>query len=522
MHHLASPWRAWAWSLAACAAACSQGAAPAKTIADASFALLGGLDAAAPADTDATPPDSAAAADSPQLAELNLSDAALDATPDAVSDAEPDAEPDALVDAVPDVAADALDSAGLPETAVADAPTADADSGPEAETDPQPDAEAPTDAEADSDAESAADSGSDAVVDVWVAPEGGNPSTGCFGKDGTVACSLDGKFRVECIDGAWTAIQHCGFGVCTVSLANGGAVLTTCGVPKTKLIELSSACARYNTCFGPVSHEVCVRANLSPVAFAAGFGSGAMSKVAGIAFAEIGNNLTCAGKAKTCAALAECLYYFAINKCATSAIGCENDVAYTCTGSVALATNCKKFGMFCAEGATAQCFKGAPCKPSDPPKCDGQVWQACVPVTSDSGYLTSVDCEAAPGSCNSKTTVLASACSNAALAPCTMATTAPVCAKNAKVICQGSETVTTPCPPGMQCAVEDQFGLFNAECPDSQSCAKALCTEGGACAMQAKCNGSEVWFCQAKQPVSFDCKTLGLGCAMTAAGPACQ
>jgi hypothetical protein len=58
-------------------------------------------------------------------------------------------------------------------------------------------------------------------------------------------------------------------------------------------------------------------------------------------------------------------------------------------------------------------------------------------------------------------------------------------------------------------------------CPTSQ-CGKATCTEGLPCAMAAKCNGSEVWYCEQKSPAAFDCKSVGMNCAMAANGPRCQ
>ena len=446
--------------------------------------------------------------------------------------APPDAPPD-----LPDLADSAADGAALPDEvtpAQSDADdTLDAEETPDTDETPDADAAAEaadddvTDAAADAMADAGADTApdaapEDAVVDVWQPPTGGKPGTGCFGKDGTVACSLDGKFRVECIDGAWTAIQHCSFGICTASLAAGGGVITTCGVPKSKLNDLNAACARYNSCFGPLSHEQCVRANLSPAAFVAGIADGAASKVQSLAFAELGNNLACAAKAKNCTALAECLYYFGGNKCATSTIGCENDVAYSCVAGAPLATNCKNFGMVCAKNAAAQCFKGAPCKTSDPPTCTADVWSGCLTISGYDGYTQKVDCGALPGGCNKDATTAANACSGAPVTPCKMAELAPICKANAAVSCIGGDTVTAPCPPGTLCALEDQFSLFNPVCPENQACSKILCSELGACAMQSKCNGSEVWFCEAKQPASFECKEVGMTCTMTSSGPACQ
>jgi hypothetical protein len=40
--------------------------------------------------------------------------------------------------------------------------------------------------------------------------------------------------------------------------------------------------------------------------------------------------------------------------------------------------------------------------------------------------------------------------------------------------------------------------------------------------MTARCKGSEVWFCEAKQPASFDCKSIGASCQVTAAGAHCK
>ena len=361
------------------------------------------------------------------------------------------------------------------------------------------------------------------TADAWSPPVGGNPGSGCYGKDGTVTCSADSKYRVECNNGAWTAIQHCGFGVCTASLSVGGAILTTCGVPKAKLLAINDACARYIKCFGGPSHEDCVRANVDPAGFSAGLSVGVPRPVIQLAFREIQANVGCSGKATTCSGLAECLYFFGQSKCPT-ATGCSDDLAWKCAGGGAtLAINCKAVGGKCTiAGGQASCIKAESCSPASTVTCAKSVGSMCSKFEDNKLWLVQVDCAAAVGSCVGGASSLASTCSGPVETPCDGKDFVPKCDGKAAQNCQSGDTVTTSCAASMTCVVENQFNLFESACPAGQGCAASLCADGGACTAKAKCNGSEVWFCENKQPVAYDCKSVGMTCGLAPSGPRCQ
>ncbi|MSQ83604.1 MAG: hypothetical protein EXR77_12065 [Myxococcales bacterium] len=361
------------------------------------------------------------------------------------------------------------------------------------------------------------------TTDVWSPAVGGNPGSGCYGKDGTVTCSADSKYRVECNNGAWTAIQHCGFGVCTASLSVGGAVLTICGVPKAKLLAINAACARYIKCFGGPSHEDCVRANVDPAGFSAGLSVGVARPVIQLAFREIQANVGCSGKATTCTGLAECLYFFGQSKCPT-ATGCSDDLAWKCAGGGAtLAINCKAVGGKCTiASGQASCIKAEPCSPASTVTCAKTVGSMCSKFEDNKLWLVQVDCAAAVGSCVGGATSLASTCSGPIETPCDGKDFIAKCDGKAAQNCQSGDTVSTSCAAGMTCVVENQFNLFESACPEGQGCAAALCADGGPCTAKAKCNGTEVWFCENKQPVAYDCKAVGMTCGLAPSGPRCQ
>ncbi len=363
----------------------------------------------------------------------------------------------------------------------------------------------------------------DSAADTWLAPIGGQPGSGCFGKDGTVTCSPDGKYRVECNNGAWTALQHCGFGLCAASLSPGGAVATVCGVPPTKNLAVNDACARYSKCFGGPGHETCVRGVLSTSNFTAGLPTAKAVAVADLAFTGIASNLACAAAATTCPALAECLYFFAQPKCQGASAGCAGDVAWQCLAGAALAVHCKGLNMAClAGGGTAMCTASEPCSAAGPATCKDGVASKCSTLADGKTWLEKSDCAAAAGSCQQGAGSIAAACGGQAETPCAAKDFVASCQDGAALTCANGDTVKTPCGPGLSCAVENQFALFEKACPEGQGCTVALCTEGGSCSAKAKCNGSEVWFCEGKQPAAYDCKAKGMSCAMGPTGPRCQ
>lgn len=400
----------------------------------------------------------------------------------------------------------------------AEADAAVEDGAAEVGTDPDADATA---ADVDAADGSTAD-GSDAI-DAWIAPIGGQPDSGCPGQDGAVACSPDGKYRVECTNGAWTAVQHCGFGACTAQKTPGGAVLTKCAVLATKNTDASAACALYSKCFGGPSHETCVRGVLATSAVVGGLPVGKPIAVVDVAFTGIASNLACAAAATTCQALAECLYFFNPPKCLAASAGCSGDVAWQCTGSAALAVSCKAVGMNClSNGSTAQCIAAQPCPSPAPVTCADGIASKCSNQIDGKPWLEKLDCAAAAGSCQSGATSLAAGCAGPPETPCKVKEFSVYCKDNVAHMCAGGDTVKTVCGPGLSCVVENQFAIFVKQCPEGEGCTLATCSEGGACSAKSKCNGSEVWFCEAKQPVAYDCKAKGMGCVTGAQGPRCQ
>jgi hypothetical protein len=370
------------------------------------------------------------------------------------------------------------------------------------------------------------------VTDTWIAPKGGVPGSNCSGQEGTPACSSDGKLRVECVNGAWTGIQHCGFGLCMAEKSPGGAVLTKCGVPPAKLTALNTACARFLKCFPTAaSHEECVRANVYPGPFQAGIVVGVAMKVPDLALGELHAVPDCAQKAATCADLAECLYFFPAQKCIGGASpgggasqSCDGELGWTCVAAgKALAVNCAAFGTQCAmlSGAPA-CVKSAPCEGgAKAVTCAGSVATHCVQAGTKVVGLQR-DCAVVGKTCSPGAASLEAACNGAVTKPCSFGQGFSAACEGGKTVnCVGGATTTAACPAATSCAVEDQFGLFWPGCPTSQ-CGKATCTEGLPCAMAAKCNGSEVWYCEQKSPAAFDCKSVGMNCAMAANGPRCQ
>ncbi|MBM4343300.1 MAG: hypothetical protein FJ100_07975 [Deltaproteobacteria bacterium] len=469
----------------------------------------GALDAAL-ADTATAPPDvvdatvaegSGAEFGPPADAASQASDTAVgpDADRTDVADPDPvDGDPDAPV---ADATADGADGGSAPDLDLGgEAPDSDGGS------DGQPQAET-----------------QDGTAGSWSPPLGGAPGSGCYGQDGAVTCSPDGKYRVECNNGAWTALQHCGFGLCSASLSPGGGVATTCGVPKAKHAAANDACARYSKCFGGPGHEACVRGVLAPGPFAAGLTKGKALSVADLAFTGIAENLSCAAAATTCAALGECLYFFAQPKCTSAPAGCSGDVAWQCLSGVPLAVHCKALAMACtAGGGAAHCIAAGPCTPASAVTCMGGVATKCSTLADGKSWTEKVDCATVVGACQQGAGSISGACAGPPDYPCVSKDFVASCKDGAALTCVGGDTLHTPCGPGLVCAVENQFALFEKSCPEGQGCNVAVCTEGGSCSAKAKCNGSEVWFCEAKQPAAYDCKAKGMTCALAPGGPRCQ
>jgi hypothetical protein len=357
----------------------------------------------------------------------------------------------------------------------------------------------------------------------WKPPLGGTPGSGCAGQEGTLACSADGKFRVECYNGAWMAQQHCGFGVCSAQLSAGGAVITSCGVPATQKVALNSACARYTQCFGGVSHEACVRANLAGAAWKGSFVSGSTQAVPLVAMAHLQGNLDCAAQATTCGQLAECIYLFATPTCQAATSGCEGQVAWQCQGSTALGANCAMLGMKCAViQGLAQCVQAPACAEAGSVTCNGTIASQCVASSDGKNHALTRDCSVTGGGCKAAVATLASACSGPPPATCEVQGFAAGCVGGKTKNCKSGVEQLASCPWGTTCAVQNSFELLLPDCPAGETCLQAGCSEGGGCAMTARCKGSEVWFCEAKQPASFDCKTIGASCQVTAAGAHCK
>lgn len=428
----------------------------------------------------------------------------------------------------------AFDDVAPPEDPDAPAPPPDAMDdatvdGEAADADPMtPDADAPAPADGSADVPTASDAATtDAsaadTTPAWKPPTGGAPGSSCAGQEGTVACSLDGKFRVECNNGAWMALQHCGFGVCSAQLSAGGAVVTTCAVPDTAMVELNTACARYTQCFGGVSHETCVRANLLGAAWSGNFTAGSTHTVAQVALAHLQGNLACAAKANSCSQLAACIYLFATPTCQVSASGCEGQVAWQCSGGTALGANCAMLGMKCAVfQGVGQCVQAPACAVPASVACNGNTASQCVAAVDGKAYALTRDCNATGGGCKAGVASLSGGCSGPPPVTCTSQGFAASCSDGKTKNCAAGVEQAAACPFGTSCAVQNDFELLLPVCPPGQICTKATCTEGGSCAMAARCNGSEVWFCQAKQPVAFDCKTIGASCQAGVDGPLCK
>lgn len=356
-----------------------------------------------------------------------------------------------------------------------------------------------------------------------VPPVGGKPGAGCPGVEGADACSADSKQRVQCIFGAWTTLQHCGFGLCKAAYTAGGAVLTTCGTPKVSYPDISRACSRYFKCFGNVvDHETCVRANMHPEEFAKGMQSGQKIAVVDLAFAELYKSPVCASKATTCASLAECIHFFPADQCAGPAQGCSGDVAWNCNaGGKALAVGCKTYNLGCAMVAgLATCASPGKCVAPAVSLCDEQTSTACVGVDAGKVIELSKSCEATGKSCVAGSG--APDCSGPTITPCDVAKTPAACVKGKTVNCVAGSSIVDRCPAATSCVLLDQFNLMAPTCPSSDGCGLALCSESAQCAMQAKCVGTQVWFCEKGLPAIYDCKDLDMTCVNNAKGPHCQ
>lgn len=351
----------------------------------------------------------------------------------------------------------------------------------------------------------------------------------CPGWEGEPTCSNDKKWRLECVNGAWTPQQHCGFGLCKVVQSAGGAAVTTCAVPAASDPALSKACARLMGCFNPgLSHEACVRRAAEPSAVASELGVGRQLTVAEAAVLELASVANCAAAAGNCAALAQCFQYFLTPKCgSTSSSGCDGDIAWTCAGQTSpLAVNCKSLGMQCLKaGPTATCINPAPCPAgAQASTCAGQTALQCVTGGDGKAVGITSNCLETQGTCKQGVTAPASPCTGPAL-PCKADVPPAQCLKGppvAVLVCSPGAQVVTTCPANTNCLLLDQFGQLGPSCPAGQVCLKGECGSGGPCSQPSKCVGSSVLFCEKGWPASFDCKDVGKTCVAATSGPRCQ
>ncbi len=466
------------------------------------------------------------------------------------------ADASANADSAAETAADAADtpgSADIPADTVADTDTADTDGGSDTTDAPDTtdasdtsdgadttdakdstDTTGTSDAADISDAADGADSGDavgskDAAAPPPVGPGLAQLGAACPGWEGEPTCSNDKKWRLECVNGAWTPQQHCGFGLCAVVQAAGGAAVTTCGVPPVSDPALSQACARLLGCFDPgLSHQACVRRASEPAAVAGELGVGRKLTVAEAAVLELGSVANCAASAANCADLAQCFQFFLAPKCGSTAnSGCDGDIAWTCSGQKApLAVNCKGLGMQCFHtGSSVSCVNPAPCPAgAQPSSCTGQTALQCVAGSDGKVVGLTTNCLETAGTCKANVAAPANPCSGPAV-PCQPDAALAQCLPGSPavlMICSPGSQVKKTCASKTNCLVQDQFGQLGPSCPAGQLCTQGECGSGGPCSQPSKCDNGSVWFCEKGWPASFDCKALGKSCVVAASGPRCQ
>lgn len=486
--------------------------APAKA-----FAPSGGLDAAGTGEvlSDVSAgADAAATADGPGVDFAEATEITSD--PDATT--ETASASDAAIDSA--MATDADAPADADAVAIGDAADADA---------ADVDSTVGTDSGAETGGVDAAADSMDASTPIPSGPGLVQLGAACPGWEGEPTCSNDKKWRLECVNGAWTPQQHCGFGLCKLAQTTGGAPVTTCGVPPASDPTLSKACARLFSCFDPgISHQACVRRAAEPSAMGIELGIGRKLTVPEAAVLELGAVANCAASAANCADLAQCFQFFLAPKCgSTGNSGCDGDIAWTCAGqSSPLAVNCKGLGMQCFKAANSvSCVNPAPCPGgAQASTCTGQTALQCLAGSDGKVVGLTSNCLETAGTCQPNVAAPGNPCSGPAV-PCKADVPPAQCLPgppSAVLICSPGSQVATPCPSNTKCLLEDQFGQLAPTCPAGQVCLKGECGSGGPCSQPSKCVNGSVWFCEKGWPASFDCMAIGKTCVVAASGPRCQ
>ena len=413
---------------------------------------------------------------------------------------------DVAVDAAADGAVDTAVDVAVADVIDVDATLVDGDIGG---------SEDAGDAEEPGDAGGETDTGASGPPSVF-------PGSGCKNNDGAKACSKDGKLRLECINGAWTPLSHCGFGVCIAKAAVSGPALLSCSVPLTTSTVAATACARFLPCFAPqLSMEACMRAALTPNFVAADHAGGSLADLPTAAMLGLANAAPCVAKTASCGQLAECLHIFPQPKCGSaSGSGCDGAFAWSCTGGATLVGDCAALGVGCTVVAGAPvCMLDQVCAPGDVSLCAGTMAKACV--TTPAGNRGAVlDCGALGLSCNDGVAVAASAASACGAAVACPAQAVPGCAGAMLTSCDAGKWRQMSCGSGLSCAYVDDTGLLANPCPLGGSCDSATCVQGPSCSHASRCEGTEVWYCEQGQPRRFDCKTVDKTCTGGAA-PRC-
>ena|GEM_PF-2828268 len=420
--------------------------------------------------------------------------------------------------ALTDSGSPAADSGSLPDTPSTDAPsTGDSGAGDDAGT--GNDTGASGDGAASdglgADGGPAADAG-DGL------PYGGPVGGQCKGLSGTVTCSNDWKHRVMCVNGAWTSLQHCGFGACKRFKSAGGAVLSECFVPKVKHKALARACSRYLKCYNPpMSLEDCVRLNLHGKKLGASIPAGQVREVHNVAVYQLLDALKCIDQTKTCNDLAQCLHWFPVDKCgkATNA-GCDAQVAWACKGhGKPVAASCGALGMTChVFGGKATCAKSLACK-APKASCTGLVAKDCIKDAEGSTVGVVSDCALIGNTCKHDLATDTAGCDQPL--KCTTQFK-PTCDATGATNCVSGVKMKRVCGLGQSCKFLDHLGHFASHCPIGIDCKQTGCSEGGTCSAPPFCKGHIAHYCEGGWPVALDCKSIGMSCANTKFGVRCQ
>ncbi len=444
---------------------------------------------------DAQPTDTLQSADV-SMADTALADVGISDQTDALVSADDTANNDTANNAAADAVADtsALDTAPSDGASVAPDTTAQSDGG-----------------------------GASSDTDDGL-PYGGKVGSGCSGQEGVNTCSSGWKHRVICINGVWTSQQHCGFGLCKRFKSAGGAVVSQCYVPAAKNMALAKACSQYIKCFQPpMSLEDCVRLNLHRAKIAGQMPIGQVRDVLNLAAADLLGAIKCAAHTKSCNALAECLHWFAANKCVkTTSSGCDGDLAWACLGKTKpLAVACQDHGLKCALlNGKATCAKPFICLSKGGGKCTGDIAQECV--ADDKGKLLGVtsDCATIGMTCVATPQTNSAGCGKPTKS-CTSKFISK-CQAGDAINCATSTVIKRKCGVAQTCMYEGQLKRLFTKCPSDIICPATHCSEGGNCSQPTFCSGTLVNYCEGGQPASVDCKDLGMKCITSKFGARCQ